>query len=240
MTRYHSCRSPTFLVAATLGMVLIGGATLYGLPTFHAVRAAAVYGPPYGATVDTVFDIVRANDPTAFLCMHAVGQSPRQIWDKRVDGEPFVEAYLFRALYVDGTAIEIAINPEFGSEEAARQEAEKYVRRLGQLPTALRAGVRRFSVHKGAEGFHAGAGQIVMYADQADQRIENELFAFEELCNNRFVSCGRIVADETRVIPIQYKPVDRNWDSFCDRNARGGGDRVSHFHSLSRSRRRRP
>ena len=31
-----------------------------------------------------------------------VGRGPRQIWDKRVDGEPIVQAYLFRALYVDG------------------------------------------------------------------------------------------------------------------------------------------
>lgn len=52
---------------------------------------------------------------------------------------------------------------------------------LGQLPTVLRAGIKRFSAHGGDAGFHAGTGQIVVYLDRADQRasyahLEESLF----------------------------------------------------------------
>ncbi len=130
---------------------------------------ALAEGEPYGDTAGTVFDIIRAADPSTFQCLDALGQAQRQIWDKRVDGEPVVEAFLYMARFSDGTAIEIAINPEFGSTALA--EAGRYTRALGQLPTSLRQGIRRFSVHGGDEAFHAGTGQIVVYAGRVDQRL---------------------------------------------------------------------
>lgn len=126
--------------------------------------------PPFGDTAGTVFDIIRKDDPTTFVCLEAAGRGERQIWDKRVDGEPVVNAYLFNARYNDGSSIEIAINPEFGSPEAAEKEASRYTVALGQLPTSLRSGIGRFSVHKGSKGFHAGTGQIVFYAGTATKR----------------------------------------------------------------------
>ena len=127
--------------------------------------------PPFSDTAGTVFDILRADDPGSFHCLQPMGQATRQIWDKRVRGEPLVEAYLFSARFSDGTAIEIAINPEFGSASAAEAEARRYTGPLGQLPTSLRLGIEKFSVHGGDEGFHAGTGQIVVYAGRVDQRL---------------------------------------------------------------------
>jgi hypothetical protein len=137
--------------------------------------------PPYGDTAGTVFDIIRADDPSALQCLDATGQAERQIWDKRVDGEPVVNAYTFMARYSDGTAIEIAVNPEVASADAALAAAQRFARPLGQLPTSLRQGIRRFSIHQGDEGFHAGTGQIVVYTGRADQRasydhLEESLF----------------------------------------------------------------
>jgi hypothetical protein len=125
--------------------------------------------PPFSDTAGTVFDIITTDDPTSLVCIEALGQAPRQIWDKRVDGEPVVDAHLFRALYADGAEIEIGINPEF---DAATAEglADRFAPILGQLPSSLRAGIGRFSVHDGDEGFHAGTGQIVVYLGRADQR----------------------------------------------------------------------
>lgn len=128
--------------------------------------------PPYDSTADTVFDIIRADDPTSFRCLTYAGQAPRQIWDKRVDGEPVVDAFLFNADYADGSTVEMAVNPEFASADRARAEAMRYAVPLGQLPALLRAGVKRFSIHGGDKAFHAGTGQIVVYADKARQRIE--------------------------------------------------------------------
>jgi hypothetical protein len=133
--------------------------------------SAAAQDPPFSDTAGTVFDIIRKEDPDSFLCLQPLGQATRQIWDKRVDGEPLVEAYLFMARFTDGSAIEIAINPEFGTAAAARAEALRNTTPLGQLPTSLRRGIGKFSVHGGDEGFHAGTGQIVVYAGRADQRL---------------------------------------------------------------------
>lgn len=140
----------------------------------------ALADPPFGDTAGTVFDIITVTDPTAFVCLEPLGQAPRQIWDKRVDGEPVVDAHLFLARYSDGAEVEIAVNPEFDAA-AARALADRFAPPIGQLPTSLRAGIGRFSIHGGDESFHAGTGQIVVYTEMADQRasynhLEESLF----------------------------------------------------------------
>ncbi len=158
---------PAFLVVAMLATATAG-------------LAQDVPRPPYGDTAGTVFDIITTSDPSALVCIESIGQAQRQIWDKRVDGEPVVEAHLFIARYLDGAEIEIAVNPEFDAVTAASL-AERFAFPLGQLPTSLRAGIGRFSIHGGFESFHAGTGQIVVYVDMADQRasyahLEESLF----------------------------------------------------------------
>jgi hypothetical protein len=145
-----------------------------------AAGAQAQDDPPFSDTAGTVFDIITATDPSAFVCMEAQGQAARQIWDKRVDGEPVVEAHVFVARYSDGAVIEIGVNPEF-DESVAAVQALRFAYPLGQLPTSLRAGIERFSIHAGDEGFHAGTGQIVVYTEMADFRasyahLEESLF----------------------------------------------------------------
>jgi len=136
-----------------------------------ATAQTTVVAPPFGDTAGTVFDIIQTSDPSTLSCVEDAGRGMRQIWDKRVDGEPVVNAYLFMARYSDGSNIEIAINPEFGTPEAALTEALRYARPLGQLPTSLRAGINTFSVHGGRKGFHAGTGGIVVYAETTDNRL---------------------------------------------------------------------
>jgi len=159
-----------------LGCCLGAAAGMYVVLGTSAVRA----DPPFGDTAGTVFDIITITDPSAFICMDPMGQATRQIWDKRVDGEPLVQAHLFMARYADGAVIEIGVNPEFDAS-AALALAERFAGPLGQLPTSLRAGIARFSIHGGNEGFHAGTGQIVVYTEMADQRasydhLEESLF----------------------------------------------------------------
>jgi hypothetical protein len=131
----------------------------------------ATPAPPFGNTAGTVFDIIRTDDPSTFVCLEYKGREERDIWDKRVEDEPVINTYVFDAQFSDGTSIKVAINPEFGSESAAREEALRYVQPLGQLPTSLRKGIRRFSVHKGTKGFHAGDEQIIVYAGTASERM---------------------------------------------------------------------
>lgn len=133
--------------------------------------ASAQPDPPFSDTVGTVFDIIRMEDPSAFVCLRYDGRGARQIWDKRVDGEPVVEAYLFTARYSDGAVIEFALNPEFGTVATARAEALRYAPALGQLPGSLRAGIARFNVHGGDKAPHAGTGSITFYSETTTQRL---------------------------------------------------------------------
>lgn len=127
--------------------------------------------PPFGWTKDTVFDIIRTSDASTYSCLEYIGRGERRIWDKRVNGEPTVNAFLFVARYSDGANFEIGINPEFDTLEKATVEALRFAYPLGQLPTLLRSGIRRFSVHMGQKGLHAGRGQIVVYSGTADERV---------------------------------------------------------------------
>ncbi len=135
------------------------------------VSAAQILKPIYDSTAGTVFDIITRNDPSTFMCLEYIGRGERRIWDKRMNGEPVVNAFLFLSKYGDGPIIEFALNPEFGTEINARKEALKYANSIGQLPTSLRNGIKRFSIHKGRKGFHAGTGHIIMYSKTAENRL---------------------------------------------------------------------
>jgi len=69
--------------------------------------------PPYDSTVSTAFDIIHSSDVSAFSCLKYMGRLERQVWDKRVDGEPYINTFLFHAHYADGSYIKIVVNPEF-------------------------------------------------------------------------------------------------------------------------------
>lgn len=133
--------------------------------------AAMAQEPPFDATADTVFDIIRADDPTGFVCLEDAGRTTRQMWDKRIDGERDLRVFLFRAHFNDSAPIDIVLNPEFGTAEAARAEAHRYGRPLGQVPAVLRSGFRQLGIHRGDRGFHGGAGKVFLYQDRVTRRI---------------------------------------------------------------------
>ncbi|MEY8827597.1 hypothetical protein AB9K34_04135 [Sedimentitalea sp. XS_ASV28] len=146
--------------------------SLTALP--QAASSAGDY--PYDATADTVFDIIRDSDPSTFLCLAYEGRTIRQMWDKRLDDESDLEVFHFTAHFSDMPAIDIILNPEFETPEAARREAQKYTRRLGQVPLVFRHGIRQLGIHAGDRGFHAGTGKVFVYAQMAERRIaENHL-----------------------------------------------------------------
>ncbi len=160
------------LIIMLIGLsILPGNIITFQSSNANAEELASVAKPPFSDTAGTVFDIIKTSDPSVFTCLQYMGRGQRQIWDKRVKNEPIVNAYLFISRYSDGTSIEIAINPEFETKENARTEAQRYAKPLGQLPTTLRQGVKRLSVHSARAGFHAGTGQIVAYADTTDNRL---------------------------------------------------------------------
>ena len=128
-----------------------------------------------------VFDIIREEDPSTFLCLHYRGMEHREMWDKRVRQEFFHPVFLFDAYFSDGTRFEIHVNPEFGSDMEAEREAFRYMRGFGQLPTVLREGIRSLGIHRGDKTASAGSGKIFVYRQNAIKRqvqkhLEESLF----------------------------------------------------------------
>lgn len=149
-------------------------------------------GQEYGSSVvGTDFDFITAEDPSAFLELVFVRESNAEMPDKRDDDRDlFQPAFIFRASFVDAArkgetaptgkrtaavpkTIDLFIDAAFGTRNAARAEAMRYVDPLGKLPSVLRRGVDRVVVHRGGPNTTAfsDVGLIVMYSENATARI---------------------------------------------------------------------
>ena len=106
------------------------------------------------------------------------------MWDYRPRDWVDLNAYLFDARFDDDLNTEMQINPEFESVSAAMEEANKYARMIGQLPTVLRTGIKSVSIHKGDNSFGGGNNNIVIrierysddsrYADHVEEALIHE------------------------------------------------------------------
>ena len=95
------------------------------------------------------------------------------MYDRRENGWVRLNAYLFNAAYDDGLKIEVQVNPEFGSVDRAKKEAEKYSKVIGQLTTALRKDVQTVWIHKGVNPFGGGNNNLLIHTGQAAEYIKN-------------------------------------------------------------------
>lgn len=93
------------------------------------------------------------------------------MFDRRPNAFIVLDAYLFDATYSDGLSIEVQVNPEFGSVEAARTQAEKYAPVIGRLPRALRVSVETVWIHQGVNPFGGGNNNLLVHVGQADLYI---------------------------------------------------------------------
>jgi hypothetical protein len=138
--------------------------------------ASAVDPPLYpSSVVGTDFDFITESDSDTFLRLEDKGRGPAEMPDKSDRSAPLVQqAFLFVAHFNDGTRVNLAIDADFLTPDAARHEALRYTPRLGKLPTALRRGVTRVVVHKGGENVTAfsDVGLMVLYSDNATKRIK--------------------------------------------------------------------
>ena len=91
------------------------------------------------------------------------------MFDWRVEDRITVNAYLFNARFDDGLITEIQVNPEFGSVSAAMEEANKYGRAIGQLPTLLRTHVETVWIHKGNHPAGGGNNKILIHVGLVDK-----------------------------------------------------------------------
>jgi hypothetical protein len=123
--------------------------------------------PPFAGTIFIDPDIITSADPTAFEGLSYAGRAPRLMFDRRVNDWITVDAYLFDAVFIDGLGAEVQVNPEFGSEDAALEQALKYAEVIGRLPRALRLDVETVWIHRGIQPFGGGNNNLLVHIDQA-------------------------------------------------------------------------
>ena len=134
--------------------------------------------PPYrSSVVGTDFDFITADDPSAFDRLDFLGFQKFEMPDKRGTGRPLVQnAYVFDAYFKDGTKIKIAVDQEFGSKEAAEQDASRYGAPLGKLPPLYRNIIRHITVNFGGSDTTAFAEDkghfFTIYSGNASKRID--------------------------------------------------------------------
>jgi hypothetical protein len=123
--------------------------------------------PPFGGTIFIDPDIITTADPTTFEGLSYTGQAQRTMFDRSVNDWITVDAYLFDATFDDGLGAEVQVNPEFGSESAAQEQALKYAEVIGRLPTALRLDVETVWIHGGTQLFGGGNNNLLIHIGQA-------------------------------------------------------------------------
>ena len=101
------------------------------------------------------------------------GQKQREMFDRRRNSWIKNSAYIFNAIFSDGSNIEVQVNSEFSSSENAFNYAEKYSKVIGQLPNILRKDVRTVWIHKGKNPFGGGNFNLLIHTDQGDEYISD-------------------------------------------------------------------
>lgn len=132
------------------------------------LAAAPVPAPPYAGTLYELSpDILTPKDPTTLIELTDQGKGNRVNFDRRADKFGPVDVWLYRATYKGGRVIEVQVNQEF-SAPAARKQAERFARIIGQLPHCLRRDIDALWIHAGDKPMGGGNRSVTIHVDQAN------------------------------------------------------------------------
>ena len=182
--------------------------------------------PVLGATTFIDPDIITASDSSALTGVVANGQGSRTMFDRRVDADVTVDAWLFDASYDDGLSVEFQVNPEF-SDTTATRLAEEYARAVGTLPNAIRAGIDEVWVHDGEELFGAFGGSLLIHEVQA--RIFEVDGAFHEALVNQAVRISLYPGHATSAGWLDAQELDNGFISQIAQDDPEGEDLAESF-----------
>ena len=130
--------------------------------------------PPFSGTIFIDPDIITPEDPSTFVSLSYNGQDQRTMYDRRVADWVTIKPYLFPAIFTDSLTIEIQVNPEFGTIENAKIQAEKFAPIIGQLTTELRKDVKTVWIHKGVKPFGGGNNNLLIHTDYSALNYEEQ------------------------------------------------------------------
>jgi hypothetical protein len=178
-------------ISSRLPQLILAAASVAALAVVGSHQTARA-DPPFSGTIFLDPDIITPSDPTAFQRITPAGRGNRVMYDRRTNSFNTVNAYVFNAQFSDGLATEIQVNPEFGSTELARAQADRFAPVIGQLPTALRADAQTVWIHKGTQAIGGGNRNLLIHTGQAD------LYAADGILEETFVhEASHTSLDET-------------------------------------------
>jgi hypothetical protein len=130
------------------------------------------YAGPHFQAIDFSRNLVTEDDPSALMSVVFEGQVPQLMPDSRSDIDNIVNAFVFTANY-ESEAITIFVNPEFGDQAAAQEEAEFYAEVIGRIPVSLRNGISNgvsfLYIHQGFEPLASNQDYIAIYTGRATE-----------------------------------------------------------------------
>lgn len=139
----------------------------------HFLRFGLIWAtPPFDGTIFIDSNIITSDDPTTYRSLNYSGTGHRTMYDRRsgwVDLEPF----LFDAKFSDLHLVEFQVNPEFGSVESAKAQAERFAPVIGRLPKCLLTDVQTVWIHMGNEPFGGGNNNLLIHVGQADGYVNS-------------------------------------------------------------------
>jgi hypothetical protein len=125
--------------------------------------------PPYWGTVFDFPDTITEQTPSQLSTLTYAGQDTRTMFDRRTASFEEYRAFLFEAEYEDDLRIEIQVNPEFGSVDAAEEVAQFYAEEIGRLPRSLRKDVETSWIHQGSHSWGGGNNNILIHTGDIGQ-----------------------------------------------------------------------
>lgn len=160
---------------------------------------------PFSGTVHNLPNISPTSElETKFKSLSFIGREQRKMYDRRaqIEGDPWsgwiqVEAFIFKSVFSDnmGVPLEIRVNPEFGTEAKAKEQALRYSQILGQSPLEFRARLEIMDLNKGTWSDGGGGGgnherkSLNLNTGHGEDMIEKKTihnFFIHELCHVTF------------------------------------------------------
>ena len=122
------------------------------------------------------------------------------MYDRRVADWITISPYLFPAVFDDSIIIEIQVNPEFGTADDAKIQAEKFAPIIGRLTTELRKDVETVWIHRGMKPFGGGNNNLLIHTDYSSENYEKQGILEETL-----------VHEAAHTSLDAYHATDNNW-----------------------------
>lgn len=144
---------------------------ILGLLLFSMSASMTSADPPFHGTIFVAPDVITEDDPTSFIGLTFKGSGQRVMFDRRSNSWVTENAFLFEADFQNIPPVEIQVNPEFGSQDSARIEAEKYAPPIGRMPLCLLTGLKTVWIHKGYETFGGGNNNFLIHTSMGEEYI---------------------------------------------------------------------